>query len=205
MTVCSAPRTTAGPTTCRPASPADPGPRPPHAVLALTLACVPAAWCAHHFAVRARRKLTTSRGLEDFADSVQPLLLGAFALFVCALAAFLALCGAVLGEPAAYAQGVTLGALLLLARLLFVHGFTRAPALALGAAAATEATALALDLIGRLPDCGFLATPVETLLGSWGPGGIPALACGAAALTLLFHTTRTLTRASAHAPADEPR
>ncbi|XUL90900.1 hypothetical protein ACQ86D_33270 [Streptomyces galilaeus] len=174
-------------------------------VLALTLACVPAAWCAHHFAVRARRKLTTSRGLEDFADSVQPLLLGTFALFVCALAALLALCGAVLGEPAAYAQGVTLGALLLLARLLFVHGFTRAPALALGAAAATEATALALDLIGRLPDCGFLATPVETLLGSWGPGGIPALACGAAALTLLFHTTRTLTRASAHAPADEPR
>ena len=174
-------------------------------VLALTLACVPAAWCAHHFAVRARRKLATSRGLEDFADSVQPLLLGTFALFLCALAALLALCGAVLGEPAAYAQGVALGALLLLARLLFVHGFTRAPAFALGAAAATEATALALDLIGRLPDCGFLATPVETLLGSWGPGSIPALACGAAALTLLFHTTRTLTRASAHAPADELR
>ena len=174
-------------------------------VLALTLACVPAAWCAHHFAVRARRKLATSRGLEDFADSVQPLLLGTFALFLCALAALLAFCGAVLGEPAAYAQGVTLGALLLLARLLFVHGFTRAPALALGAAAATEVTALALDLIGRLPDCGFLAAPVETLLGSWGPGSIPALACGAAALTLLFHTTRTLTRASAHAPADEPR
>ncbi|WP_236584354.1 hypothetical protein, partial [Streptomyces sp. MBT53] len=174
-------------------------------VLALTLACAPAAWCAHHFAVRARRKLATSRGLADFADSVQPLLLGTFALFLCALSALLALCGAALGEPAGYAQGVTLGALLLLARLLFVHGFTRAPVLALGAAAATEALALALDLIGRLPGCGFLATPVETLIGSWGPGSIPALACGAAALTLLFHTTRTLTRASAHAPADEPR
>ncbi|WP_262055801.1 hypothetical protein [Streptomyces sp. STR69] len=174
-------------------------------VLALTVACVPAAWCAHHFAVRARRKLATSRGLEDFADSVQPLLLGTFALFLCALSALLALCGAALGEPAGYAQAVTLGALLLLARLLFVHGFTRAPVLALGAAAATEATALALDLIGRLPGCGFLAAPVETLIGSWGPGSIPALACGAAALTLLFHTTRTLTRASAHAPADEPR
>ncbi|MET7487507.1 hypothetical protein [Streptomyces sp. NPDC005538] len=174
-------------------------------VLALALACVPAAWCAHHFAVRARRKLATSRGLEDFADSVQPLLLGTFALFLCALTALLALCGAVLGEPAAYAQALTLGALLLLARLLTVHGFTHAPALALGAAAATEGTALALDFIGRLPGCGFLATPVEALLSFWGPGGIPAVACGAAALILLFHTTRTLTRASAHAPADEPR
>lgn len=174
-------------------------------VLALTLACAPAAWCAHHFAVRARRKLATSRGLEDFADSVRPLLLGTFAVFLCALTALLALCGAALGEPAAYAQTLTLGALLLLARLLTVHGFTRAPTLALGAAAATEATALSLDLIGRLPGCGFLATPVETVLESLGPGGIPALACGAAALALLFHTTRTLTRASAHAPANEPR
>ncbi|WP_328679223.1 hypothetical protein [Streptomyces sp. NBC_00343] len=174
-------------------------------VLALTLACAPAAWCAHRFAVRARRKLATSRGLEDFADSVRPLLLGTFALFLCALTALLALCGAALGEPAAYAQTIALGALLLLARLLTVHGFTRASTLALGAAAATEATALALDLIGRLPGCGFLATPVEIVLDAWGAGGIPALACGAAALTLLFHTTRTLTRASAHAPANEPR
>ena len=174
-------------------------------VLALTLACAPAAWCAHYFAVRARRKLATSRGLEDFADSVQPLLLGTFALFLCALTALLALCGAALGEPAAYAQAITLGALLLLARLLTVHGFTHAPTVALGAAAAVEVTALALDFIGRLPGCGFLATPVDTLMYSWGPGSIPALACGAAALTLLFHTIRTLTRASAHAPADEPR
>ncbi|MER7925021.1 hypothetical protein ABTY96_18140 [Streptomyces sp. NPDC096057] len=174
-------------------------------VLALTLACAPAAWCAHHFAVRARRKLATSRGLEDFADSAQPLLLGTFALFVCALTALLALCGAALDEPAAYAQGITLGALLLLARLLTVHGFTHAPTVALGAAAVTEGTALAVDLIGRLPGCGFLATPVETVLDSLGPGGIPALACGAAALILLFHTTRTLTRASAHAPTNEPR
>ena len=174
-------------------------------VLALALACAPAAWCAHHFAVRAGRKLATSRGLEDFADSVRPLLLSTFALFLCALTVLLALCGAALDEPAAYAQALTLGALLLLARLLTVHGFTHAPTVALGAAAATEATALSLDLSGRLPGCGFLATPVETVLNSWGPGGIPALACGAAALTLLFHTTRTLTRASAHAPANEPR
>ncbi len=138
--------------------------------------------------MRARRKLATSRGLEDFADSVQPLLLGTFALFVGALTTLLALSGAALREPAAYAQGITLGALLLLARLLTVHGFTHAPTVALSAAAVTEGTALAVDLIGRLPGCGFLAIPVETVLDSLGPGGIPALACGAAALILLFHT-----------------
>ncbi len=142
-------------------------------VLALTLACAPAAWCAHHFAVRARRKLATSRGLEDFADSVQPLLLGTFALFVCALTALLALSGAALGEPAAYAQGITLGALLLLARLLTVHGFTHAPTVALGAAAVTEGTALAVDLIGLLPGCGFLATPWKPSWTPWAPAAFP--------------------------------
>jgi hypothetical protein len=173
-------------------------------VLALILACAPAAWSAHIFAVRARRRLTASRGLEEFAASVRPLLLGTFALFLCALTALLALCGAALGEPAAYAQTVTLGALLLLARLLTTHGFTHAPALVLTATATATATAPATVLAGRLPGCGFLATPVETLVDAWGPGSVPALVCGAAALTLLIHATRTLTRASAHAPADRP-
>lgn len=173
-------------------------------VLALTLACAPAAWCAHLFAARARHRLAASRGLEEFASSAQPLLLGTFALFLCALTTLLALCGAALGQPAAYAQALTLGALLLLARLLTVHGFTHAPTLVLATTAAAEATSLALVLTGRLPGCAFLATPVETLVDSWGPGSIPALVCGAAALTLLVHATRTLTRASAHAPAGEP-
>jgi hypothetical protein len=173
-------------------------------VLALTLACAPAAWTAHLFTVRARRKLTASRGLEEFAASVRPLLLGTFALFLCALAALLALCGAVLGEPAGYAQTVTLGALLLLARLLTVHGFRHATAMVLTAAATAEATALATVFASRLPGCGFLAAPVRALVDTWGPGSVPALICSVAALILLVHATRTLTRASAHAPADRP-
>ncbi|MFF4798542.1 hypothetical protein ACFY1U_09010 [Streptomyces sp. NPDC001351] len=172
--------------------------------LALMLACAPAAWSAHLFAVRARRRLAASRALEEYAASVRPLLIGTFALFLCALTALLAVCGAALGEPAAYAQTVTLGALLLLARLLTTHGFTHAPALVLTATAAAEATATATAFAGRLPGCGFLATPVETLVDDWGPGSVQALVCGAAALTLLFHATRTLTRASAHAPTDRP-
>ncbi|MDH6220057.1 hypothetical protein [Streptomyces pseudovenezuelae] len=173
-------------------------------VLALTLACAPAAWSAHLLTVRARRRLTASRGLADFAASVRPLLLGTFTLFVCALAALLALCATALDQPAAYAQALTLGALLLLARLLTTHGFTHAPALVLAATATAEAAALVTVFAARLPGCGFLATPVEALLDATGPGSVPALACGAAALTLLVHATRTLTRASAHAPADRP-
>ena len=173
-------------------------------VLALTLACAPAAWSAHLFTVRARRRLTASRGLADFAASVRPLLLGTFALFVCALAALLAVCATALDQPAAYAQALALGALLLLARLLTTHGFTHAPALVLAATATAEAAALVTVFAARLPGCGFLATPVEALVDATGPGSVPALACGAAALTLLVHATRTLTRASAHAPADRP-
>ncbi|MBO4260979.1 hypothetical protein GRC12_45365, partial [Streptomyces griseorubiginosus] len=92
--------------------------------------------------------------------------------------------------------------LLLLARLLTVHGFPRAPRLALAAAATAEATALATPFAARLPGCAFLATPVETLVNAWGPAAVPALTCTAAALPLLIHATRTLTRASAHAPAE---
>ncbi|MFF1453120.1 hypothetical protein ACFVYF_34060 [Streptomyces sp. NPDC058274] len=168
-------------------------------VLALALACAPAAWCARLFAVRARRRLTASRGLEEFAASVQPLVFGVFGLFLCAMAALLALCGAALGEPAAYAGAGSLGALLLLARLLTVHGFGHAPAVVLGAAGVAEGAALATVFAGRLPGCSFLATPVETLVAAWGPGAVPAVVCGTAALVLLIHATRTLTRASAHA------
>ncbi|GGN78672.1 hypothetical protein GCM10011579_062110 [Streptomyces albiflavescens] len=174
-------------------------------VLALALACAPAAWCAHLFAVRASRRLTASRGLEEFAASVQPLLLGVFGLFLCALVGLLALCGAALGEPAAYAGAGALGALLLLARLLTARGFTHAPAVVLAAAGAAEATALATVFAGRLPGCSFLTVPVETVVDAWGAGAVPALVCGAAALVLLIHSTRTLTRASAHAtPPGEP-
>ncbi|MFE7166567.1 hypothetical protein [Streptomyces sp. NPDC057616] len=173
-------------------------------VLALALACAPAAWCAHLLAVCTRRRLGTSRGLEEFTASARPLLLGTFALFLSSLTALSALCGAVLGESPAYAQTVTLGALLFLARLLTVHGFLHAPAFVVTATAAAEGTALAMVFAARLPGCGFLAIPVETAVDAWGAGSVPALVCGAAALTLLIHAARTLTRASAHAPADWP-
>ncbi|WP_443061633.1 hypothetical protein [Streptomyces sp. NBC_00414] len=168
-------------------------------VLALSAACAPAAWCAHLFAVRARRRLATSRALEDFAASVRPLLLGVFGLFLCAFGGLLALCGAVLDEPAAYAGAGALGALLMLARLLTVHGFRHAPAVVLAAAGVAEATALLSVFGGRLPGCEALAVPVEAVTEAWGAGAIPALVCGAGALVLLLHSTRTLTRASAHA------
>ncbi|MGW1719066.1 hypothetical protein [Streptomyces sp. NPDC002156] len=172
-------------------------------VLALTAACAPAAWCAHLFAGGARRKLAASRGLADFTAAVKPLLLGTFALFLCTLAALVAVSGTVLHAPAAYTTTVTLGALLLLARLLTAHGFTHAPAVLLGAAAATEAAALATAFASHLPGCAFLAVPVDVVVAAWGAAGIPAAACGGAALVLLLHATRTLTRASAHAMPGE--
>ncbi|MET7269823.1 hypothetical protein ABZS59_01255 [Streptomyces flaveolus] len=174
-------------------------------VVALALACAPAAVSAHLFAAGARRKLAASRGLTDFSASVRPLLLGTFALFLGALTALLALTGAALGESAAYPQALTLGALLLPARLLAVHGFTHASRLVLTATAAAEATALATVFAGRLPGCGFLAAPVEALVAAWGPAGVPVTACGIGALVLLVHATRRLTRASAHAPTEQPR
>ncbi|WP_369036336.1 hypothetical protein [Streptomyces adonidis] len=172
-------------------------------VLALTAACAPAAWCAHLFARGARRKLAVSRGLADFTAAVKPLLLGTFALFLGMLAALVAVSGTVLHAPAAYTTTVTLGALLLLARLLTAHGFTHAPAVLLGAAAATEAAALATAFASHLPGCAFLAVPLDVVVAAWGAAGIPAAACGGAALVLLLHATRTLTRASAHAMPGE--
>ncbi|MFG2682248.1 hypothetical protein [Streptomyces sp. NPDC048392] len=171
-------------------------------VLALALSCAPAAGCAHLFAVRARRRLRSSRGLADFSASVRPLLLGAFALYMGALALLLPLTGAVLGEPAALPQALTLGALLLLARLLGVHGHVHAATLVLTTTAATEAAALSTLFAGRLPGCGFLAAPVEAVVAACGPAGVPTAACGIGALTLLVHAWRRLTTASAHAPTE---
>ncbi|MFI0963100.1 hypothetical protein ACH4S8_17120 [Streptomyces sp. NPDC021080] len=172
-------------------------------VLALLLACAPAAWCAHLFAARARRRLIASRGLEEFAASVRPLLIGAFGLFLAALCGLLALCGTALDEPPAYAGAGALGALLLLVRLLTARGFTHVPGRVLAGAGMAEAAALATVLAARLPGCSLLADPVDSLADAAGPGAVPALACGAGALVLLVQATRTLTRASAHAPPGE--
>ncbi|MFL9656339.1 hypothetical protein ACJ7VE_21795 [Streptomyces sp. PB17] len=171
-------------------------------VLALALSYAPAAGCAHLFAAGARGKLTSSRGLADFSAAVRPLLLGAFVLYMGALAGLLAATGAVLGEPAGLPQGLSLGALLLLARLLIVHGHAHAPTLVLTAAASAEAVALATLFAGRLPGCGFLTAPVEALVTACGPAGVPTAACGIGALTLLIHACRRLTRASAHASTE---
>ncbi|MFF2365689.1 hypothetical protein ACFVU0_23725 [Streptomyces sp. NPDC058122] len=173
-------------------------------VLALCLACVPAVWCAHLFAARARRRLGASRGLEEFAASVRPLLLGSLALFMSALCGLLVLCGTALDEPPAAAGAGALGALLLLARLLTARGFSHLPGRALAAAGAVEATALTTVFAARLPGCSFLAAPVDGLVDAAGAGTVPALACGAGALVLLVQAMRTLTRASAHAQPSPP-
>ncbi|MCZ0981190.1 hypothetical protein O1L60_25540 [Streptomyces diastatochromogenes] len=173
-------------------APTGPG-RSPRPLLALALAVAPAAWGAHLFARRARRRIADSRGLADFAAATRPLLLGTLTLQLLALAALLALTGF---SPGALA----LGALLLLARLLTVHGFPETASAALAAASAGEALAPASVLAARLPLPGFdaLATPVRALVEAWGPRAVPTLVCGAAALGLLAHATGALARASAH-------
>ncbi|MER6994169.1 hypothetical protein [Streptomyces sp. NPDC000410] len=161
-------------------------------LLGLALAVAPAAWSAHLFSVHARRRLGGSRGLEEFAAGVRPLLLATLALYAAALTALLALTGAPLLPT------VALGLLLYLARLLAVHGFAESAATGLAAACAVEALALATVLGGRLPGCGFLARPVEAAVATLGAGAVPAIACGTAALGLLVHATAALSRASAH-------
>ncbi|WP_263986351.1 hypothetical protein [Streptomyces sp. NK15101] len=166
----------------------------PAPLLGLALAVAPAAWGAHIFASRARRRIADSRGLADFAAATRPLLLGTVTLQLLALAALLALTGFSSGALA-------LGALLLLARLHTVHGHPETAAAVLAAACAGEALALASVLAARVPLPGFdaLAAPVRALVEAWGPGAVPTLVCGAAALGLLAHATGALTRASAHA------
>ncbi|MEU0134193.1 hypothetical protein ABZ172_09185 [Streptomyces sp. NPDC006296] len=171
-------------------------------LLGLAAALAPAAWCAHLFAVHARRRLDGSHGLSDFGAGVRPALLGVVALFLCALAALLHL--AVLGHPGpatGLAGPLALGALLFLARLLAVHGFPEPAATGLAGACAVEVAAPFLVLAGRLPGLGPLARPVDAVVAAAGPGGVPVLACGTAAFGLLVHASVALTRASAHASA----
>ncbi|MFD4766509.1 hypothetical protein [Streptomyces niveus] len=170
-------------------------------LVALAFAVAPAAWCAHLLSVQARRRLTDSRGLAEFASRTRPVLLALFALYAGALTTLALLAELVLGgapgsgHPAAT---VALGSLLLLARLLTVHGFPKAAATGLVTACAVEAVALALATAGRVPGLESAAAPVRALVDAGGAGAVPALACGAAALGLLIHAAVTLSRASAH-------
>ncbi|MFF1278534.1 hypothetical protein ACFVZC_34995 [Streptomyces marokkonensis] len=174
-------------------------------VLALTLACAPAAWTTHLFTTHARRRLGSSRGLEDFSASVRPVLLGTFILFLGALAALLAVTSALLDEPSALPGTLALGALLFLARLLTVHGFSHAPKVILTITVPAQAAALTTVLAARLPGCAALSTPVETLTTTWSSAAVPTFTCGAAALVLLIHASRKLSRASAHVSTEQPR
>ncbi|WP_329589470.1 hypothetical protein OG195_15270 [Streptomyces sp. NBC_01362] len=177
----------------------------PAPLLGLALALAPATWCAHLFSVHAQRRLIGSRALEEFAAGVRPLLFGAVALHLCALAGLLYLAHLGYGGGA-FAGAAALGVLLLLARLLTVHGFPGLAAGGLAFACAAEALAPALVLAGRLPGLHFLARPVDLLVMTSGTGSVPAIACGGAALGLLVAATVVLSRASAHTtarPVDE--
>lgn len=172
----------------------------PAPLLGLAVAVAPAAWCAHLFSMHAHRKLNGSRALEEFAAGVRPLLFGAVAFFLCAVTALLYLAG--LGTGGGAPVGAAgLGVLLLLARLLTVHGFPGPATTGLAAACAVEAAAPALVLGGRLPGLHPLARPVDALVAAAGAGAVPAVACGAAALGLLTTATVALSRASAHTAA----
>ncbi|MFC5074263.1 hypothetical protein ACFPN0_22320 [Kitasatospora cinereorecta] len=173
----------------------------PAPLLGLALAVAPAAWCAHLFAVQAHRRLAVSHVLAEFGAGVRPLLLGIVALFLCALAVLLFLAGLGYGGGGAPVAPAALGVLLFLARLLAAHGFFEPAATGLAAACAVEVAAPFLVLAGRLPGLDHLARPVRAVVAAAGTGGVPALACGIAALGLLIHASVTLSRASAHAAA----
>ncbi|WP_405777461.1 hypothetical protein [Streptomyces sp. NBC_00859] len=167
--------------------PAGPWPLSGLAAVGLAVAVAPAAWCVRLFSLLAGRKLLTSRGTAQFAAHTRPLV-GTVTLLYAAVPAALLL------VPGFSPGAAVLAVLLLLSRLLTVHGSPGGAAAALTAACAGEALALASVLAGRLPGCGFVAAPVEAL----GATAVPAVVCGAAALALLVHATAVLSRASAH-------
>ncbi|MGW0858363.1 hypothetical protein [Streptomyces sp. NPDC002690] len=173
-------------------------PGTPAPLLGLSLAVVPAAWCAHHFGVHARRKLGGSRALEEFGAGVRPVLLTSVALFLAALLPLMLLADLGYGGHGVPLSAYALGLLLFLARLETAHGLSAPAVTALAAACAVEAAAPALVLGGRLPGLDPLARPVDLLVAAGGTGAVPALACGAAALGLLAHAAVALSRASAH-------
>ncbi|WP_186782900.1 hypothetical protein [Streptomyces sp. CBG33] len=166
--------------------------------LGLALAMWPAVLCARLFTGGARRRLARSRGLGEFAAATRPLLLASLTCYLAALAGLLALAGAALGAFPPLAGAGALGALLLLARLLLVHGHRAMPTVALATAAGVELAVLCSVLASRLPGCGFLAVPAETLIEVCGAEAVPTLACAVAAFALLGRAVPALSRASAH-------
>ncbi|MFI0814549.1 hypothetical protein ACH4TX_07530 [Streptomyces sp. NPDC021098] len=190
-----------------------PGPYDPaaacEAAVVLGLAVAPAVWCARWFAVRARRRLAASSGLDEFAAGVRPLCAAAALAFLLALpplvlTARLTVPGAAPG-PLAEAGVAALAGLLFLARLLAVHGFRAAAALGTALACAAEAAVPGAAAAARLPGGAALGEPVRRLAATHGTAAVPAVACGAAALALLVYACAALSRASAHtAPTTPP-
>ncbi|WP_344318104.1 hypothetical protein, partial [Streptomyces javensis] len=183
--------------------PYDAAPAAEAAVL-LALAAAPAAWCARWFAVRARRRLAVSRGLEEFASGVRPLFAGVVTAFLCALtapvvAARLTVPGSPPAAPLSMAEAavVALCGLLFLARLLAVHGFRRAALSGIAVACAAQAVALATAAAARLPGAAPLGEPVARLTAAQGAAAVLPAACGAPALGLLVHAPRAPGRGSA--------
>ncbi|MFD7506711.1 hypothetical protein [Streptomyces sp. NPDC059850] len=183
-----------------------PGPYDPAAAagaaVVLGLAVAPAAWCARWFAVRARRRLAASSGLDEFAAGVRPLCAATAVAFLLTLpplviAARLAVPGAA-ADLTAEAGVAALAGLLFLARLLTVHGFRAAAATGTAVACAAEAAVLGAAGAARLPGCAALGEPVRRLAAAHGTAAVPAVACGAAALALLVYACAALSRASAH-------
>nr|WP_229888180.1 hypothetical protein [Streptomyces nitrosporeus] len=172
----------------------------PAPLLGLALAVAPAVWCARLYAVPVRRAPAGNHAPAESGAGVRPLLFGVVALQTGATTALLHLAGLGYGGGPLVAPAA-LGTLIFLARLLAVHGFPEPGATALAAACATETAAVCLVLAGRLPGLGLLSRPVDLLVAAAGPGGVPVLACGTAALGLLIHAPTVLTRASAHANA----
>lgn len=158
--------------------------------VALTLACAvaPAVWGARWFSVRTRRMLRGSRGLDEFAAGVRPLLTGTVALFALTLLAVQGVTRLVLGgpqlSPGTTAGTTALGALLFLALLLSAHGRPRPAAAGLGTACVTALLALAAAPASRLPGPD--------------PALVPLAVCCCAAAALLVYAFRALARASAH-------
>ncbi|MEU8822639.1 hypothetical protein [Streptomyces sp. NPDC048636] len=181
----------------------------------LALAVVPAAGCARWFALRAGRRLTGSRGLEEFASGVRPLFALTALGFLAALAPLVLAARLVLPHPpsgplplpgpgsvtAAEAAAAALAALLFLARLLALHGFRGAAVGGLAAACAAEAAVEVAALAARLPGGAPLGEPVARLTAAHGAAVVPAAACAAAALGLLGYACAVLSRASAHTDA----
>ncbi|MBY8876976.1 hypothetical protein [Actinacidiphila acidipaludis] len=143
----------------------------------LAASLLPAAYCAHWFAVRSRAQLAPSQSLDDFADAVRPRLGAALAGYTVVLVALLGVAGPV-ATPAA------LGLLLFTARLLALHGRAAFAAAVLAAACAAEAP-----------------FRLAAALGTGGPHGTAqALVCAAAAAVAVVQAFRVLPRAAAHRP-----